>query len=315
MSKGNLFVGSGSGKVGNLVLANTKSGQVTRVYQPKVSNPKSYAQMRQRARFADAVKFFKQATAGFFKFAFEDKAQNESDYNAYMRHNIKNALPLAKDLYDEPAVPALGKVFVMSAGRLSTNAIVSFVKKAAAVENGPADDLTITLPSAIAADTIGGISSALIADGLQVGDIITIVRIESELTAANVEDTTAFDDIKTAPKWTILQFALNPDDSTPISEVPALGYGAVGGKYALTVSDDKKQLAVVATTGQSQWGALVVTRKSDSVLYASNSMLVGDSVANEITAKVSTETAIDNALLSWGATGTAILKGSVAGNK
>lgn len=313
MAKGSLFVGSGTGKVGNLVLANTKSGQVTRVYQPNVANPKTKGQMLQRAKFADAVKFFKQATEGFFKFAFEDKTKVESDYNAFMRHNIKNALPLSRELYDSPSVPALGDVFQMSQGRISVDAAASFVAKAAAVENGPAEDLTITLPAAAADATVGAVSQVLINAGLLAGDIVTIVRIGSALTVANVDDLTAFDDTVNPPKWTIYQFVLNAEDTTPLAAVPAKGYDVTDGVRALTISDDKKSLAAVFTTGASQWGALVITRNSDSVLYASTSYLVGDTVAGQILAKVTSDAAVANALSSWGSKGTAILKGSIAG--
>ena len=66
MAKGNMFIGNGSGKVGNLVVATRAGEQITRVYQPRVANPKSYQQMLQRAKFANAVKFYKKAVQNFF---------------------------------------------------------------------------------------------------------------------------------------------------------------------------------------------------------------------------------------------------------
>lgn len=314
MAKGSLFVGSGSGKVGNLVLANTKSGQVTRVYQPNVSNPKTYAQMLQRAKFADAVKFFKQATEGFFKFAFEDRKSNESDYNAFMRHNIKNALPLSRELYQNVSVPALGNVFAMASGRLSNPLTLSFATKAAAVENGPADDLSISLPGAAAAATIGAVSKVLIDAGLQAGDIITIVRVGSVVTAANIEDLTAFDDNPQAPHWTIYQFVLDEDDTTALTDVPAVGFDTTDGKRSISLNADSNALQIAFTSDASQWGAVVVTRKVDSGVYSTNSYLIGDSVAKAVTAALTTESATQGAVLSWGAKGSVILKGSIAAN-
>lgn len=44
------LVGSASGKVGNVVYAVSNGVQIARVYQPNVSNPKSSAQMAQRAK-------------------------------------------------------------------------------------------------------------------------------------------------------------------------------------------------------------------------------------------------------------------------
>lgn len=314
MAKGSLFVGSGSGKVGNLVLANTKSGQVTRVYQPNVSNPKTTAQMVQRAKFADAVKFFKQATAGFFKFAYEDKKSNESDYNAFMRHNIANALPLSRELYENVSVPALGNVFQMSSGRLAPEMAVSFVAKSAAVENGPGEDISISLPGAAAAATIGAVSKVLIDSGLQSGDIITIVRIGSVVTADNIQDLTAFDDTPSAPHWTIYQFILNADDTTALSSVPAIGFDTTDNARALTLGTDSKSLVAAFTADKSQWGALVVTRKVDSGLYANNSYLLGDTIAKAVESYVKQESVQDAAIQSWGSKGTVILKGSIAEN-
>lgn len=313
MAKGSLFVGSGSGKVGNLVLANTKSGQVTRAYQPNVANPKTRMQMLQRARFANAVKFFKQAVNGFFRFAYEDKTKRESDYNAFMRHNIKVSLPLSRELYNSIAVPAIGNAFLMSGGRLSNPAKVSFATKTTPVDGGPADDLTISLPGAAAASTIGAVSKVLIDGGLQAGDIITIVRIGSELTLATAQDATAFDDAAASPQWSIYQIVLDVDNETPLSDIPCVGHGASDGKRALNLSDDKTELSAVYADGKSQWGCMVVTRKAENTLYASNSYLVGDSVSNSIVGYLQQESTIDNALLSWGSKGEIILRGSIAG--
>lgn len=312
MAKGSLFVGSGTGKVGNLVLANTKSGQVTRVYQPKVSNPKTSGQIRQRAKFADAVKFFKQATSGFFRFAYEDKKSNESDYNAFMRHNIRYALPLARELYLSPAVLSLGNHFQMSQGRLEVGASLSFVAKADAVANGPAEDLTITLPGAAAAATVGAVSKVLIDNGLQAGDIITIVRIQSDVTASDLEDSTALESVTNSPKWTIVQFVLNESDTTPLTAVPAQGFGLTDGKYSFTVGADNKSLSMVFTTGVAQWGAILVTRNTDSGLQSCDSYLQGDSEAVKKEQYASSDAAINYALSSWGVKDSAILKGSIA---
>lgn len=66
MAKGNLFLGNGGGRVGNVVLATVNGEQITRVYQPNVKNPRSTPQMTQRAKFANSVKFYKRAVQNFF---------------------------------------------------------------------------------------------------------------------------------------------------------------------------------------------------------------------------------------------------------
>lgn len=312
MAKGSLFVGSGSGKVGNLVLANTKQGQVTRAYQPNVTNPKSKAQMLQRARFATAVKFFKQATANFFKFAYEDKTKVESDYNAFMRHNIMKAIPMSRELYENVSVPALGNVFQMSSGRLANPMELSFVANTDGGENAPAQKPQVTLPAAAAESTIGAVSKVLIDSGLQAGDIITLVLISSAVELKDLEDLTAFDDTPQPPMWTIAQFVLDENDTTALTDVPAIGSFASDGKVSLTLNEGKTAFTGVATKGAALFGSIVITRKLEDGLYASNSYLQGDTKGKALIASLTQQSTIEQALVSWGSKGTAILKGSVA---
>lgn len=304
MAKGSLFVGSGSGKVGNLVLANTKSGQVTRAYQPNVTNPKSKAQMLQRAKFANAVKFFKQATQNFFKFAYEDKAQNESDYNAYMRHNIKNSLPMSREQYLDYRVPAVGDVFQLSAGRLTSSIVGSFA-------SGSADTLSLNFPNTAAAPaTIGELSKAVIAEGAQTGDIVTIVFISSKLTAAQVQDPDSIPEGSVAPSWYIGQFIVNEEDSTAIADIAHTGTAATIAAAASTSGGFNLTVKVGGTV--LGWGALVITRNTDSALYATNSYLVANEAAVTLAENLQTDGAVENSLISWKSNGTAILKGSIA---
>lgn len=312
MAKGSLFVGSGSGKVGNLVLANTKQGQVTRAYQPNVTNPKSKAQMLQRARFACAVKFFKQATANFFKFAYEDKTKVESDYNAFMRHNIMKAIPMAREFYENVSVPALGNIFVMSSGRLANPLELSFVANTAAGDNKPDEMPQVTLPAAAADSTIGAISKVLVDAGLQEGDIITLVLISSAVELKDLEDLTAFDDKPQPPMWTIAQFVVDSASTTALTDVQAIGEFATDGKVALTLNEGKTAFTGVATKGAALFGSVVVTRKLEDGLYASNSYLQGDTKGKALIASLTQQATIEKALVSWGSKGSAILKGSVA---
>lgn len=315
MSVGNLFVGSGSGKVGNLVLANTKSGQVTRVYQPKVHNPRTYAQMLQRAKFADAVKFFKQATKGFFKFAFEDKAQNESDYNAFMRHNIKNGIPMSKELYEDISVPALGDDWIMSDGRLTSPGTVSLVDASTSGSTQIKSAITVTFGSTFTGTTVGAISAALVADGFEEGDILTIVRIGSDVDEINIQDSASVASYRKSPVWTIIQIVLDSTSVLSLSDVPAIGYGSSNGKIALTANTSSDGVTATFESGASSWGAAIITRKLDSGLLASHSMLVSSPMATKVENYLLGQAVIDASLKSWGATGSVILKGSVAGLK
>lgn len=65
MSKGNLFLGKASGKVGSLVLyrianSNNAETQGTRAYQAQVTNPKTEGQALQRLKLSPALNFYRQ---------------------------------------------------------------------------------------------------------------------------------------------------------------------------------------------------------------------------------------------------------------
>lgn len=107
MSKGSMWWGNATGKVGQTVLSVLKGQQIARAYQPNVGNPRTEQQTLQRAKFATAVKFYKSATLGSFKFAFENKRPTESDYNAFMRVNKGSNLMINRNGYANPNYPCV----------------------------------------------------------------------------------------------------------------------------------------------------------------------------------------------------------------
>lgn len=88
MSKGNLFLGKARGKVGSVVFSTLKGQQIARSYNANPNNPRSVNQMAQRILMGAPVLFYRHATSNRLKFAFENKAQNQSDYNAFVSSNI-----------------------------------------------------------------------------------------------------------------------------------------------------------------------------------------------------------------------------------
>lgn len=312
MAKGSLFVGSGSGKVGNLVLANTKSGQVTRVYQPNVKNPKTKAQMLQRARFADAVKFYKQATNGFFYFAYEDKTKVESDYNAFMRHNIMNAIPLARPFYESPKYPALGRLFQLSSGRLNTTAVDALIANTAGDTGSGGWKLRITLPAAPTAATIGALSSQFVAAGASEGDIVTIMFEDWDISntdwdLAKVDDITA-----NAPRFTVAQFIIDSTSTDALSSIKTLGSHSVSDGFEFELVDGEKCVQTKSAFGVGAASGLVITRKTDDGLLATNSYLGYDDTTTEVLESLETDTVIAQALQTWKSSGGVILKGAIA---
>ena len=313
MAKGNMFIGNGSGKVGNLVVATRAGEQITRVYQPRVANPKSYQQMLQRAKFANAVKFYKKAVQNFFKFAFEDKKKSESDYNAFMRHNIMNSTLLVKGNVDDAYFPALGR-WQMSSGSLPN---------AFSIEKVDYGDGFAFVNNGIKADaTIGDISSALIGQGYHTGDIVTFILITSPVTYLDFDLTNLYDAGLQQPIWLIVQFAIDAKDTRAISQANYLGsrYGGLG-QY-------KGNSLFVSYDGTIQWeskngvpGSLedvmaatccIVTRNTGSGVMATNTSLFGNTIFDKMLSDAEGTDYENEVLVSWGAREGAILKGSIA---
>ena len=306
MAKGNMFIGNGSGKVGNLVVATRAGEQITRVYQPRVANPKSYQQMLQRAKFANAVKFYKKAVQNFFKFAFEDKKKSESDYNAFMRHNIMNSALLIKGNVDDAYFPALGR-WVMSSGSLPN---------AFRIEKSDASGFVFINESMKANATIGDISSALLGQGFHTGDIVTFVLITSPVTYLDFDLTNLYDSGLEQPQWLIVQFVIDPKDTRDISQANYLGsrYGNLGGYEGNSL--------LVGDNGSIQWDGnfddemaatcCIVTRKTGSGVMATNTTLFGNAIFDQMLSDAEGTNYENEVLVSWGAREGAILKGSIA---
>ena len=309
MAKGNMFIGNGSGKVGNLVVATRAGEQITRVYQPRVANPKSYQQMLQRAKFANAVKFYKKAVQNFFKFAFEDKKKSESDYNAFMRHNIMNSALLVKGNVDDAYFPALGR-WQMSSGSLPN---------AFSIEKTDDGSFLFRNDGIKENATIGDISSALIGQGFHTGDIVTFVLITSPVSYLDFDLTNLYDSDLQQPNWLIVQFAIDTKDTRALSQANFLGsrYGGLG--------DYEGNSLLVRDDGTIQWGnaqgdfedimaatCCIVTRNTGGGVLATNTTLFGNDNFNKMLSDAEGTNYENEVLVSWGAREGAILKGSIA---
>ena len=306
MAKGNMFIGNGSGKVGNLVVATRAGEQITRVYQPRVANPRSYSQMIQRAKFANAVKFYKKAVQNFFKFAFEDKKKAESDYNAFMRHNVMNSTLLVKGNVDDAYFPALGR-WQMSSGSLPN---------AFSIENAEASGFAFDSEGIKANATIGDISSALLGQGFHTGDIVTFVLITSPVTYLDFDLTNLYDSGLKQPEWLIVQFAIDPSDTRDISQANYLGsrYGGISGFEGNSLFVNESGIIQWDGNFDDQMAATccIVTRNTGGGVMATNSALFGNPNFNKMLSDAEGTNYENEVLVSWGAREGAILKGSIA---
>lgn len=296
-----MFVGSAKGRVGNLVLYTRKGSQITRAYQSTVKNPKTSGQMLQRAKFANAVKFYQKAVQHFFKFAYQDQKQTETAFNAFMRHNVDRACLLRKDEVNDPYFPAFGR-WIISQGSLAAPMVPIFSDLDCKFANTGIKGTE---------KTVADLSSILIGQGYHVGDIITFVCISSLVTSVDFDISNYYDSGNLLqPQWDIRQLIVSTSDQTAINDIPSLG-PSLGELYAT-----EGGLAFDFNNPQySNAAAVIVTRKGSGVTYASNAELVPNPVTLAMINATTTTAWNAEVTASWQSQGDAILQGSVANGK
>lgn len=117
MAKGNIILGYLRGSIGDITFFRAKGQQLSRARNRAPANPRTVAQMDQRAKMACAVKFFSQVGANFFKYAFEGKKETESYFNAFVKTNIYTGGYIGKHASRVYDFPALG-IWQISSGSL-----------------------------------------------------------------------------------------------------------------------------------------------------------------------------------------------------
>lgn len=301
MSKGSLFFGNASGKLGQVVLSTVKGQQIARAWQPKVANPKTSQQQLQRAKFANAVKFFKRAQQNLFKFAFEDKRKNESDYNAFMRHNVVSSAVLDRMVYDNFNYPALADNWLLTFGSLGEiNA-----------DNEESDKRVVQkldLPlgtGEIANLTIASASQALVNNYKAInGDYVTLVAVVSPANSLT-------DDPKTAPDWHIVQFVVDTTNTGKLVENLKKQDEGAEEFFAKDGREPANIIFSLSNTGCA-WLGIILSRVTANGVKVSTSNLMPNYYAYEIY-KNSLELGYrQSALNSWGRSSEPILKGGIA---
>lgn len=301
MSKGSLFFGNASGKLGQVVLTTVKGQQIARAWQPKVANPRTSSQQTQRAKFANAVKFYRRATSNLFKFAFEDKRKTESDYNAFMRHNVDRAMIIDRASYDNVAYPAIGYNWLMSAGSLGNVAPSADGELDNRVTFSQVEFTGTKEPSAL---TVADVSQSFMLQlGALEGDYVTVVAVNASIKKIN-------DVPSNLPEWSIVQFRIDSTDNTHnlmdiIKEQKGENWGAT-----ITKISDTNYISATNMSG-SAWMAVILSRVTTGGVLVSTSDLVGSKVANDIYLASLQLGYRSAALNSWNRKSEAILKGAI----
>ena len=301
MSKGSLFFGHASGKLGQVVLSTVKGQQIARAWQPKVANPKTSQQQLQRAKFANSVKFFRRAQKNLFKFAFEDKRKNESDYNAFMRHNVVSSAVLDRSAYDNFNYPAFANDWLLSYGSLGE----------ISAENEPSDKETLrllTLPLGTGEPanlTIASASQAFVDNYKAMnGDYVTLVGIKSSVKTLN-------QDPYSAPEWSIVQFVVDTTNTGKLIEY-LKKQDANAAAFFTKDGLDPANVIIAYDNDGSSWLGIILSRVTANGVKVSTSPLVPNYYAYEIYQNSLELPYRQSALNSWGRSSEPILKGGIA---
>ena len=316
MSKGSMFWGNATGKLGQTVLSTVNGQQITRAYQPNVKNPRSTSQQLQRARFATAVKFYKHASANFFPFAYEDKKKTESFYNAFMRHNTNVSMITPREAYLNNNYPALGNEYMLTAGSLQSINVTRPTTKLTGETPTSAATWIVDIPLHFSGQTWGNFSELMLQRGYENGDIITFVLVTSELSEITGEPTGGLN-------WAMAQAILD-SSSTETSISSSIWKYRNDNNDMLSLEgkilvDDKfvimSYLPSAGSVEHAAGFAAIISRITTTGVKVCNSYLLNNVTANEIYQESLQPSFISTALSSWGRElNEAILKGAIAKN-
>lgn len=301
MSKGSSYWGTARGKIGNTVVSVVRGQRIERAYQPNVLNPRSEKQMVQRAKFFNAVGFYKQCNQAFFKMAFEDKRATESDYNAFMRHNTRIALLSSRVIVNQDPETSFATPY-------PSNWMISQGSLAPIDVQVGSGGLLFNVSGATAqTTTVGGLSALLIATGnYQAGDILTFVQYLTAATGASADDgfnkdaTFLFEGDIYAPKFVIKQFVLSASDTTKLIDFGISFMESESSMYAQLQNEP----------GEFSMGAIVISRLG-TTLKVSDAFMTPDAESKAVLDNMDTDAWRESVLQQWKTSEKAILEGAL----
>lgn len=311
MAKGNMFLGYARGSVGDVTFYRDGGLQRARARNRRPANPRSNRQMTQRALFANAVKFHKLAVSKFFKFAFEDKRSNESDYNAFMRENLKRGVLISKTAFDTQDYPALGD-WILSRGSLAEIYGVGIGETALQSMHFPLPVRDVTLSSD---PTVAEISQALISQAQgqwMVGDIITLV----EVTAGKYDVPTATPTPRRyLTNFLLWQFIVDTSDTRTFKSVCQdffISNQTIDGVQRLCISVGVNAASAAEYWQQGLHQAGVIHSRVGDTTQVSRCELVANANYRQAIEDAQADSYVSAVLADWQASGEAILQGSLA---
>ena len=173
----NLWLRGAKQRMAGAVLYSRMGETIARELAASVANPRTTAQMSQRVRLSNVVNFYK-VSAKWMRGAFESKAENQSDYNAFVAANLTaSRVALTKSqAATGAAVVAPYKISQGSINPISWNSTGTTL---------PVSDLYVGDLEITGTTTVGQFSAALEAannllDGMQLSLIQYIQQVDAQ---------------------------------------------------------------------------------------------------------------------------------------
>lgn len=339
MAKGNFLLGYARGSVGDVTFSRVKGNQVAKARNRNPANPNTIPQAMQRSLFADAVRFYTRGVQNAFKFAFERKLENESDYNAFMRLNVNRGVRIGKA--PESMYPAIGD-WIVADGSITPPLKIDAVQSSAQGDSvigayevidkapsvyaagDPLPDSSISLgfSSSATPSTIGALSIALKAQYPQLrdGDFVTILLVSQAFTGT-IGDTFpspsgSAEGLMEDPAWSFAQFTIDEGSTANVSTIYCSPGTEIGVAHS-GVSDTNISLfrssqfvpVVGDTYGTIAAGAIIFSRQTSSGLLVSSAPLSRGYQYQQAVDASRTKAWEDFIMVDWGAADPAILQG------
>lgn len=285
MAKRNPYWAKQKGKLGETVFSVVKGEQVQRAYNGSPANPKTRGQTLQRVKFACAVKFFKSLDKKQLRFAYDDRKKNESDYNAFMRHNVGISGIYLRDFYLENNVGGYGP-FLLSQGTLQPFETYR-------QQNG---DITTFFHTQVskAPTTLGEVAAAFKQGyNLLDGDIITIVYSSCGLSSPQTGQSGT-------PLCKVIQMEVGKVDNRPLPKE----------QYSLYMEGNVGYILFKRSIIGMDMVGVILSRPTKKGLLVSTCKMTMNDLCDGAWTKYRTRTDLINEVLdSWGATDPAVLEG------
>lgn len=256
----NVWLRGAKQKAGGMVFYQAQGETRFRELAASVRNPRTEKQMAQRVRWANLVNFYR-ANRNWMQRAFENKPQNNTDYNRFMSLNgSTSTIYLTKQEANAGAC-------VVNNYRV-TDGTLNAIEVSASGANWVTNIWTGDLAALLATTTVGAFAAALLASnaGLRTGDQLSFIRMSQQ-----VNSTTGYPFVIVRA----YEVLLNPNSTELLGDYLPLDYFAIessGGQNALRVTNSGNAGGFVLVLSRTEGGIIRVSPQD--VVVANNSALI-----------------------------------------